>query len=134
MDWIAQRQADAVARVQAELAKPLPQDDQDVGDDVFDPWEIFPCLYGSYSMAFDDMALLVLGNIRLAAQERWDEQNWSEETLAHEMFREILCNADLCDYGASPRTCFATLAFREVLPELIDKWVAWSRVHWGIPA
>lgn len=129
MDWIAQRESDAVAKIRAELEKPMPVGDQFLDIDHFDPWELFPCLYGTYSKAFDDMALVVLRNLQLAADDRWDDR--LPEELAHEMFREILCRSDLCEYGTSPRVCFATQPFRAVLPELIDKWEAFSRVHWA---
>ena len=87
----------------------------------FDPWDIFP-LYGSYSSAFDDMAITVLENI--------SDGNRKKETLAHEMFREMLCKKNLCDYGTSPRVCFPTEEFQELLPELITKWKQYRKLMW----
>lgn len=96
--------------------------------DRFDPWEIFPCFYGSYSSEFDDMAILVLENIR-------DGKFGPEagEALAHEMFREVLCNADLCDYGTSPRGCSPNweIGFDGLLPALIAKWREYRAAEWG---
>jgi hypothetical protein len=135
MGWLEDAEHVAAEKVRAELAKPLPVDQYEIGgDDTFDPWALFPCLYGSYSQAFDDMALLVLRNMELARQDRYDEQDWAGEGLAHEMFREMLCNAELCNYGTSPRVCFVNREFGEMLPELIAKWEAFSEVHWGQPA
>lgn len=94
-------------------------------DEVFDPWDFFPSLYGSYSSDFDDMAILVLENI---LHRRWGADNG--EGLAHEMFREMLCTAHLCDYGMSPRGCFPTEEFRELLPQLLGKWREYRAAEW----
>lgn len=129
-DWIAEREKEAAAKVRAELRKPMPEDEFEFGDESrFDPWALFPYLYGTYSAAFDEMALVVLRNLQLAAEGRWDEQ-YRGEGLAHEMFREMLCTANLCNYGTSPRVCFATEPFKTVLPDLIAQWEAYSHMHW----
>ena len=107
-----------------QLAKPVPADWFDFGTEAFfDPWEIFPCLYGSYSCAFDNMAIEVL--------ERMRDRVWTEEGLAHEMFREMLCTSGLADYGMSPRGCFPEPAFEQLLPALIDKWKLYRKAAWG---
>lgn len=90
--------------------------------EFFDPWDIFP-LYGNYSSEFDDMALRVLENLL--------NFNRVDETLAHEMFREMLCNKNLCDYGTSPRVCFPTTRFKELLPKYIIKWKEYYELAWG---
>jgi len=124
LDHITQAYKSAVARVIEEMRKPqLDAPDDVMTPDVFDPWDLFPCLYGSYSKDFDDMALDVLRDIRAGDVRRDD--------LASQMFREMLCTANLCDYGTSPRVCFATEQFKEVLPALIEKWEAYSLVSWG---
>lgn len=136
MNHIRDAQEKAAAKVRAELDKPLPADEYG-GDDTFDPWALFPSLYGSYSQAFDQMALDVLRSLALASADNWDEaiEMQRRETLAHEMFREMLCTAELCDYGSSPRVCFANHdTFAPLLPELIAKWEAYSQVQWGEPA
>ena len=33
--------------------------------------------------------------------------------------------------GASPRGCFPTTEFEELLPEWITMWKAFSELHWG---
>ncbi len=126
-----QREKDACARVAAILDRPLADDPEMQSCEDFDPWEIVPGLYGTYSSDFDDMAIKVLENLELAQQRRWDEQDWESEGLAHQMFREMLCNADLCDYGTSPRTCFATSGFGELLPRLLERWKEWRELRWG---
>lgn len=131
MNWIAVKQNEAVEKVRAELSKPLAASCEDHGSvEDFDPWGLFPYLYGSYSSDFDDMALEVFGNIQKSANRDYDSQ--TTETLAHQMFREMLCTSDLCDYGSSPRVCFATEPFKAVLPELIEKWRAYAEMMWAI--
>ena len=116
----------AIDLIHRELGKPLLTEEWQRGtDEVFDPWEAFPCLYGSYSSEFDDMAILVLENL-----VKCEFGARGGEGLAHEMFREMLCTADLCDYGTSPRGCFPTWEFGEVLPALLEKWREYRRIKW----
>lgn len=136
-DWIKKSHKKAAQKVAAVMALKMPnatfntpnpsatcaEDEVFIGCvGVFDPWEIFPGLYGNYSSDFDDMAIEVL-------QELADRQA-NREDLASRMFREMLCNLDLCEYGTSPRVCFATPQFTELLPDLIEKWKEFSRVQW----
>lgn len=125
------RQAIAAGeKLAALMEKPMPESAEDFGwGERFDPWEFFrDSLYGTYSGAFDTMALTVLGNLASGKVEG--------ETLAHEMFREILCTSGLCDYGTSPRVCFPTSQFKALLPELIRRWEGYYRVMWNeeVPA
>ena len=123
MNFYEEQERKAVAAVDAALALPAIPDDGAYSDgECFDPWDLFPCLYGSYSSAFDDMAIEVLSDIRDGTHNRTD--------LAGEMFREILCTAGLCDYGTSPRVCFASSTFKPRLPQLIDRWREYSAIHW----
>lgn len=116
--------AEALARLDALLARPpIPGRDTPYSDgECFDPWELFPSLYGSYSSAFDELALDVLSDIRDATHKRTG--------LAAEMFREMLCTSGLCDYGTSPRVCFATAAFKERLPRLLERWREYYELQW----
>lgn len=111
---------EAVEKVTALLAKPISEYDTPSIED-FDPWELFP-LYGSYSSDFDELALDVLRELRDGQKKRDD--------LAAEIFREMLCNLHLCDYGTSPRVCFPTTGFKTLLPQLIEKWEAYSEHAW----
>ncbi len=105
------------------LLPPIPADGGMYSDgECFDPWDLFPCLYGSYSSAFDDMALDVLVDIRDGTFNRGD--------LASEMFREMLCTSGLCDYGSSPRVCFASRGFKSLLPQLIERWREYRALKW----
>jgi hypothetical protein len=114
---------EAAERLQALLAKPDIQDEEFRTSEEFDPWDFFPAVYGSYSEAFDDLAIDVLE--RIAARRTHDG-----ETLAHEIFREMLCTAELCTYGGSPRGCFPTLAFKPLLPILLERWKRYREIVW----
>lgn len=115
---------EAVERLQVELAKPSPSSRDDLGcKEFFDPWSLFPALYGSYSSDFDDLAIDVLNEIADGHKTRGD--------LAAEMFREMLCTANLCDYGSSPRVCFPTVGFRSLVPALLEQWGKYRAMMWG---
>lgn len=53
--------------------------------------------------------------------------------LAAEMFREMLCVLDLCDYGTSPRVCFPISEFQTIMPNLIERWKDFYLIQWGEP-
>lgn len=124
MSSFSEREDTAAAKVLAALSLPIaPERDYCGAEGYFDPWELFPSLYGSYSSAFDDMAIKVLENLR--------DGEFDGEGLAHEMFREILCTSTFCDYGTSPRVCFPNRDFHKMLPRLIEKWREYCKVWWG---
>jgi len=106
---------ESMGKVNNMLLKPLAEDENGSVDD-FDPWEIFP-LYGSYSSEFDDMAIITLTDILNGTYTARKDYE-----LAQEMFREMLCNMELCEYGTSPRSCWANEGFKAILPEYISKW------------
>lgn len=113
----------AAKHVAAMLALPaIPPNKLYSDGECFDPWDLFPSLYGSYSSDFDDLAIAVLEDIRDRAHRHDD--------LASEMFREILCTSGLCNYGTSPRVCFPTIEFAPLLPALIDKWKEYASIMW----
>lgn len=121
--WYARKEREAAERVAAELAKPFDDGSMNSGD-YFDPWSLFPALYGSYSSEFDVLAVEVLTDLQNGTHERRD--------LAAEMFREMLCTSHLCDYGTSPRVCFPTHGhFKPLIPQLIEKWKAYYAVRWS---
>ena len=123
MNYYQKLNADAVRDVAELLALPMPMDSQSLGlEGEFFPWSLFPCLYGSYSSAFDDLAIDVLTEIR--------DQAFIRDDLAAEMFREMLCTRGLCDYGTSPRVCFADGAFRGQVAELVEKWTQYRSIAW----
>lgn len=115
---------EAASRVRELLARPMPENRDMLGcDGEFDPWSLFPSIYGSYSGDFDKLAIEVLCDVRDGTNRRDD--------LANEMFREMLCTADLCSYGTGPRVCFPTTDFAAVLPDLISRWRSYAESAWG---
>lgn len=123
-EWYAKADREAAEAVAKLMQRPLPNDRDDIGVDIyFDPWELFPSIYGTYSSEFDEMALSVLCDLRDGVFE--------SRGLAAEIFREMLCVKNLCDYGTSPRVCFPTSNFKPLIPDLITKWSAWYEVQWG---
>lgn len=119
-------QREAAERVRALLALPMPENADMLGTTgEFDPWDLFPCLYGSYSGEFDALAIEVLCDIR--------DKEFRRDDLAAEMFREMLCTAELCEYGTSPRVCFSTSYFANLLPDLIKRWREYAQLAWGEP-
>lgn len=123
MNFYQIREQKAIEAVDALLAKPpIPDDGMYSDGGCFNPWDLFPCLYGTYSSEFDNLALVVLSDLLHGTYNRID--------LAAEMFREILCTTGLCNYGTSPRGCFATEAFKERLPRFIERWREYSQINW----
>lgn len=125
VNFYEQRERDACAKLTAMLALPAIPANNDMYSDgeCFVPWDMFPCIYGLYSSAFDDLAVRVLSNIR--------DGMFEDDELAAEMFREILCTTGLCDYGTSPRVCFASSAFEPLLPRLIERWQEYAKLRWN---
>lgn len=123
-NWIKEKEDAAAAKVAAMLALPMPESADMLGiEGEFNPWEIFPAIYGGYSSSFDKCAVEVLEELRDRERRRSD--------LAADIFREMLCVSDLCSYGTSPRVCFPTEQFKALLPALIEKWRAWALVSWS---
>ncbi len=112
--------------VQKWLGAPLPTSGNEDGyvEDQFDPWDDIG-LFGCYSSEFDDLAIAVLTDMHSG--------EFTDRGLAGEMFRELLCRQDLCEYGTSPRCCWPFGTFREALPEIIQKWDALRAIRWCGP-
>lgn len=114
--------SDADLLVQKWLAAAVPGTAEEDGDSgMFDPWFDLG-LYGSYSSAFDDLAIAVLTDMR--------DQTFIEQSLAGEIFRELLCVKDLCEYGTSPRCCWPRGSFRNALPTILQKLEALRAIRW----
>jgi hypothetical protein len=121
MNYYERREKEAAEELRLLLDKPLSEYGSPSSDE-FNPWDMLP-LFGSYSSEFDEIALKVLKNLR--------DGSFKGESVVHEMFREILCDKGLCDYGTSPRVCFPTEQFKRMLPEYIEKWEKYSEKIWG---
>jgi hypothetical protein len=104
------------------VAAMLASTDIQIGGETFQPWDLFPSVLGTYNGEFDKLAVEVLKDIRDGTHHRDD--------LANEIFREMLCTANLCTYGVSPSGCFATEPFKKILPSLIDRWEKYQNHMW----
>lgn len=124
MNFFEQQRIEAIAKLDALLALPsIPEKGEMFSDgECFVPWDLLPSLYGTYSSEFDDLALDVLTDIR--------DRTFLRTDLAAQMFRELLCTAGFCEYGTSPRVCFASSGFAERLPRLIERWDEYSSIRW----
>lgn len=131
----------AVNRVKAIMARPIASEvDYESGawgsifrdgtPIYFNPWDIFPAVYGTYSSDFDDCALDVLQGLLSRGVAPTPAP---QHGLASEMFKEMLCVACLANYGTSPRVCFPTLMFKQILPELIKLWTEHRQRMWENP-
>lgn len=120
--YYQERQRLAAERLRAALALRMPTTEHELGcEGFFDPWEILP-VYGGYDADFDRLAFDVLTDIIDGKVRRND--------LPARMFREMLCVADLCEYGSSPRVCFPTVAAKGLFPDWLSKWRTVSSVMW----
>ena len=124
-DFFAEKEREAAQKVKNLLAKPaVPANGMYSDDECFDPWDLFPSVYGSYDGEFDELALDVLSDLH--------EGRIIARCLASRIFREMLCTANLCTYGTSPRTCFPTEEFTKLLPELIRRWDEYATIKWKL--
>lgn len=123
--WYTRVQREAGEQLEALLALPLANNRYELlgAEGNFDPWSLFPLLYGSYGSDFDECAIEVLTELAEGGKHRDD--------LGANMFREMLCNLNLCDYGTSPRYCFPTTEFKALLPRLVERWKEYSALQWG---
>lgn len=122
--WL-KAQDEAAKRVETHLSLAMPPSDMVGSDGYFAPWDLFSGVYGCYDEDFDTMAIEVLEGVLAGNHRRRD--------LASEMFREMLCVENYCEYGTSPRSCFPTMGFKEHLPDLIEKWKAYHLLQWHEP-
>lgn len=124
-DWVSKIQREAAEKIWSELEKPDDDSQMDDGD-FFDPWNLFRSVYGSYSAEFDVCAIEVLEGLGVY-------NGTGRRDLASDFFREMLCTAEMCEYGSSPRACFPTSQFRGLLPKLIERWKAYYETKWNEP-
>lgn len=129
--YYQKREREAAEKLEALLALPIDTDNDMSTGERFDPWDMFPGLYGTYCSTFDKCAIDVLTEIlKFGVLTEGEAGHKVRDDLGAEMFREMLCTAGLCEYGTSPRVCFPSSYFRPLLPKLIEKWKAYSAAQW----
>lgn len=111
-------------RVEALLVLPIVELNEIAGvGEFFDPWSLFPGVYGIYCEDFDQCAIEILNDLT--------NQRFERQDLGARMFREMLCTASLCMYGTSPRTCFPTPDFLPLVSRFMGKWKDYAFAQWG---
>ena len=64
-------------------------------------------------------------------EKKYDPKEYG---LAFEMFQEMLCAKKFCDYGTSPRYCFAASPeIKELLAKLLERWRVRRDAFWAEP-
>lgn len=115
--------------IETALAKPLPEQKDDIGDtELFDPWEdVIQNIYGSYSSESDDLMLAALR----AARDRTTFDLIAQRGFAAELVLYVLAGHGLLEYGTSPRGGWPDPEVKDLWQPLIDKWEAWAKASWG---
>jgi hypothetical protein len=104
---------------------------EDENGDYWDPWESLGLNCCSYNSEIDQQAIDVL---RLIGKPEFTYCDDIAETVglapAHvELFQGIFSSAGWCEYGTSPRGCWAI--DRKGFPALIAAWESYYERKWG---
>lgn len=116
-------------RLEAALAKPLPDVDGMVHTEVFDPWaDVIEGIYGSYSSESDELMIRALEAVR-------DEKTFDfiRDNFAAEFALYVLAGHGLTEYGGSPRGGWPDPDVADLWQPLIDKWRAYYEIVWHGP-
>lgn len=118
---------DIRAKIEAALAKPLPDLDSIVHSEVFDPWsDVIEGIYGSYAASSDILMIGALEAVRDSTTFDFiDKQGFLGEFALY-----ILAGHDLTEYGTSPRGAWAEPKIKDLWQPLIDKWRAYYAIVW----
>ncbi len=109
------------------LAKPLPDDDQTIHLDAFDPWEdVIHGIYGCYSSESDEVMIATLKAVR----NRTTFDLIKERGFIVEFMLYILAGHGLTEYGTSPRGGWPDHDIEDLWQPLIDKWEAYAQRVW----
>jgi hypothetical protein len=115
-------------KLEAALAKPLPDDAGSIHSEAFDPWhDVIEGISGSYSSESDRLMLAALEAVR-------DKANFDlidREGFVAEFMLYILAGHGLTEYGTSPRGGWADFDIEDLWQPLIDKWTAYAAIVWG---
>lgn len=113
------------AKLEAALAKPLPESMDMVSTEMFDPWhDVIEGIAGSYSEECDTLMIEALEAVRDKRPHLWMD----ERGLAAEFALYVLAGHQLTDYGTSPRGGWPDPDIADLWQPLIDKWKAYSEI------
>lgn len=114
-------------RLEAALAKPLPEVGQIVHSEIFNPWEdVIDGIHGSYSSESDDLMLEALK----AARDTQTFEFIGRKGFAAEFALYVLSGHGMLDYGTSPRGGWPDHEIADLWQPLIDKWEAYADIVW----
>lgn len=113
--------------LEAALAKPLPNKEEGVHSEVFDPWQdVITGIYGSYSSASDELMIGALEAVRDKTTFDFIKDNFAAEFALY-----VLAGHGLTEYGTSPRGAWADFAVEDLWQPLIDKWRDYYEIVWA---
>lgn len=110
----------------AEIIAPNAED----GDgDYWDPWDVLGLHCLSYNSEIDRDAINVLQGIQDKLYCTDIAEKYAMSSSHVELLQSIFCSANWCEYGTSPRACFAI--DRDGFPALIAAWEAYYARQWN---
>jgi len=117
-------------KIEAALAKPLPDRGYIGEEGRFDPWEdVIRGVYGGYSSGCDALMIAALEAVR----DRKTFELIDQRGFAAEFILYLLAGHGLTDYGTSPRGGWPGHHIEDLWQPLIDKWKAYSAINWDTP-
>lgn len=114
-------------RIEAALAKPLPEDADFLCVDDFDPWrDVIEGIAGHYAAESDSLMIEALEAVRDGRTfEFIDEHGFAGEFILY-----VLSGHGLIEYGTSPRGGWPEPTVADLWQPLIDKWNAYASLVW----
>lgn len=105
------------------------------GNEYYNPWNAMGVHCGGYGGDVDwDIirVLRIIGGPRESSRYNLDIAKETGLAPNHvELIQYLLCSADWCDYGTSPRGCFPN--YGNDFAALIAAWEGYYVHHWGEP-
>ena len=122
------RAADTRSKLEAALAKPLPESHDMISGDDFDPWgDVIEGIHGHYAKGSDDLMIEALEAVRDGETFTFiDRKGFVGEFVLY-----VLSGHGLTEYGTSPRGGFPDPSIADLWQPLIDKWKAYKDIAWG---
>lgn len=119
------------AKLEAALAKPLPDDPDMIHAGVFDPWcDVLSGIHGSYSSESDTLMIEALE----ASRDRRTFDLIEARGFVAEFALYVLSGHGLTDYGTSPRGGWPEHEIKDLWQPLINKWRSYAAIVWGDPS
>lgn len=108
--------------LEAALAKPSRQTEDDIDVSFFDPWgDVISGICGSYADESDELMIMALEAVR----DRQTFEMIKTHGFAAEFMLYVLAGHGLLEYGTSPRGGWPDPDIADLWERLIDKWKAY---------